>query len=402
VAYNILLTPNVVGVGSSPEEARELAGGGLVTKMPQWQLDLANNLRNLLKTVGGTLTSTGGNMENNAPNIPIIGDIMKTIGSGLEAIGEFFNSLSKEPATKTETVLIGYRTITEQKWIREDGIPPDSKPTGKARIVDWKLENRQFTVYADPLDALGYKYSLKVDGKEVGIATFDPATGKWNYQGNRNFTAEQLDAIYKRLNDARKDARPGSEGSMTYSLKEESQGTRLSGCWTPPEELVKSFPNLLGEIVGYNKYREKVGYEQKQIGYVQLTPDGKAVNFIRAPDGTKVPIYGSAKKDSTHTVMVKDADGNIVWVTPEEADKVVDIMTGKIKPSSHTPNKSTTSSTSSSKSSTSTKSSSDYRSNVAQLVNEYNKRTGCSLSIDSALKNPGIAKAIAKFLERNR
>jgi hypothetical protein len=79
-------------------------------------------------------------MENNAPNIPIIGDIMKAIGGGLETLGEFFNSLSKEPATKTETVLIGYQTITEQKWIREDGGSPKSiskiiAKAGKSRLT---------------------------------------------------------------------------------------------------------------------------------------------------------------------------------------------------------------------------------------------------------------------------
>lgn len=68
---------------------------------------------------------------------------------------------------------------------------------------------------------------------------------------------------------------------------------------------------------------------QVQTGTVLLDNEGNAWNVFRDPNGQLVLVRGSSERTGEYTVSARDANGNIVWLTPEQAETLMDVITGQ-------------------------------------------------------------------------
>jgi len=66
-----------------------------------------------------------------------------------------------------------------------------------------------------------------------------------------------------------------------------------------------------------------------QTGTVLLDNTGNAWNVFRDPSGQPVLVRGSPERTGEYTVSARDANNNIVWLTPEDADRLMSIITGQ-------------------------------------------------------------------------
>ena len=66
-----------------------------------------------------------------------------------------------------------------------------------------------------------------------------------------------------------------------------------------------------------------------QTGTVLLDNTGNAWNVFRDPSGQPVLVRGSPERTGEYTVSARDANNNIVWLKPEDADRLMSIITGQ-------------------------------------------------------------------------
>ena len=83
------------------------------------------------------------------------------------------------------------------------------------------------------------------------------------------------------------------------------------------------------KITGWREEKYAKGTGSVQTGTVLLDNEGNAWNVFRDPSGRPVLVRGSSEKTGEYTVRVRDANGNIVWLRPEDAERLMDVVTGQ-------------------------------------------------------------------------
>jgi len=215
----------------------------------------------------------------------------------------------------------------------------------------------------------------------------------------------------------------------------------------PPAEKAELIDRRPGKTATVTETTTRAVERQVQTGTTLTDSEGNAWNVFRDPKGKPVLVKGSPRKTGEYTVKTRDANGNIVWLRPEDAEKLADVATGQAENPGAiggqlpgTPQfdengnlmgfvKETSSSARSTRSSSSSSSSNSYAnqirssgvavsggieaaasyveshgiSNASDLAAAYAAATGASYSevLATIESNPGTAAGIAAFLAAN-
>lgn len=96
-------------------------------------------------------------------------------------------------------------------------------------------------------------------------------------------------------------------------------------------ELQRTIPGRVEHRTELKIVDEKTETIRKQIqtGMLLLDNEGNAWNVFRDSRDQPILVRGSPEKTDEYTVKARDIKGNVVWLKPEDADLLIDVITGQ-------------------------------------------------------------------------